>query len=119
MSLKSEKWGKLIDYISNQFGSEEQLNLQAILFLIGVNELGQGYRNFKKSEKVDLLHIAICKILSHYGYYSFEGKDQDGWPHWKSNEQLPNLKPEEQTILLKEGVIKYFEEAKINFFNYN
>ena len=57
MSLKSEKWDKLIDYISNQFGSGEPLNLQAILFLIGVNELGQGYRNFKKSEKVDLLHM--------------------------------------------------------------
>ena len=115
MSLKSGKWNKLIDFISDQFGSGEKLDLQAILFLIGVNELGQGYRDFKKNEKLDLLHIAICKILSHYGYYSFSGRDKDGWPHWQINEQLPNLKPSEQTILLKEGVIKYFEDAKIRF----
>jgi len=101
--------------MSDQFGSGEKLDLQAILFLIGVNELGQGYRDFKKNEKSDLLHIAICKILSDYGYYSFVGRDKDGWPHWKSNEKIPHLKPGEETILLKEGVIKYFEEAKIRF----
>ena len=115
MSSNTEKWKKLIDFISNQFGVGDQLDLQAVLFLIGVNELGQGYRDFKKNEKLDLLHIAICKILSHYGYYTFEGRDKDGWPHWKINEQLPHLKPSEQTILLKEGVIKYFEDAKIRF----
>ena len=116
MSSNTEKWKKLIDFISNQFGVGDQLDLQAVLFLIGVNELGQGYRDFKKNEKLDLLHIAICKILSNYGYYSFKGKDKEGWPHWKSNEKLPKLQPEEQTMLLKEGAIKYFEDAEINFF---
>ena len=115
MSSNSQKWDQLIAFISNQFGLGKKLDLQAVLFLIGVNELGQGYRDFKKNEKLDLLHIAICKILSNYGYFSFTGRDKDGWPNWKSNEQLPNLQPEEQTILLKEGAIKYFEDAKINF----
>ena len=115
MNKKNSKWETLVKYISNQFGDGETLDLQAILFLIGINELGQGYRKFNKQEKIDLLHIAICKLLSKYGYYSFSGRDKDGWPHWKTNEKLPHLKPGEQTILLKKSIIMYFEDAKIKF----
>ena len=84
-------------------------------FLIGVNELGQGYREFTKDEKINLLHIAICKLLSRYGYYEFVGKDEDGWPHWKTNSELPILKSGEQTILMKEAAIIYFSESGIDF----
>ncbi len=115
MNEENTKWDTLVKYVSKQFGDGEILDLQAILFLIGINELGQGYRNFKKQEKIDLLHIAICRLLSIYGYYSFNGRDKDGWPHWKTNENLPHLKPGEQTILLKKSIIIYFEDAKIKF----
>ena len=115
MNKEKNKWESIVKYVSNQFGDGQKLDLQAILFLIGINELGQGYRNFKKQEKVDLLHIAICRLLTIYGYYSFEGRDKDGWPHWKTNEKIPNLKPGEQTILLKKSIIIYFEKAKIKF----
>ena len=115
MIEKSAKWESLVKYVSDQFGGGEILDLQAILFLIGINELGQAYRNFNKQEKIDLLHIAICRLLSVYGYYSFSGRDNDGWPHWKTNEKLPHLKAGEQTILLKKAIIIYFEEAKITF----
>ena len=87
----------------------------AILFLIGIQELGQGYRSFSKEEKTDLLHIAICRLLSNYGYYQLEGRDKDGWPHYLTNEKLPPLKPGEQTILMKEAAIMYFEESGVNF----
>ena len=115
MVFKKEKWDKLVVYISGQFGSGERLDLQAILFLIGINELGQGYREFTKKEKLDLLHIAICKMLSPHGYFKFIERDKDGWPHWESNPNAPTLNSKEQDILLKEGIIKYFEQAKINF----
>ena len=48
MSEKKNKWEALVKYISNEFGDGKTLNLQAILFLIGINELGQGYRKFTK-----------------------------------------------------------------------
>ncbi len=44
-------------------------DLNAVLFIIGVQELGKGARNFSKEEKQDLMHIAICKVLSLAGYY--------------------------------------------------
>tara|TARA_S200000501_G_scaffold350414_1_gene367380 strand:+ start:432 stop:785 length:354 start_codon:yes stop_codon:yes gene_type:complete len=110
-----EKWDNLVAFVSKEFGDGEKLDLQAILFLIGIQELGKGYREFSKEEKMDLLHIAICKLLSNYGYYELEGRDKDGWPHYKSNEKLPPLKPGEQTILMKEAAILYFEKNGIEF----
>ena len=113
--IKTKKWESLVEYISIKFGDGTELDLQAILFLIGVNELGQGYRDFTKEEKINLLHIAICRLLSGYGYYNFVGKDRDGWPHWSTNKELPALESDEQTALLKEAAIVYFSEAGIQF----
>lgn len=109
------KWNELLIYINNNFGGGEELDLQAVLFLIGINELGQGYREFTKEEKINLLHIAICKLLSRYGYYKYKGKDQDGWPHWLTKNKLDDMELEEQNDLLKESAINYFEESNINY----
>ena len=54
-------------------------------------------------------------MLSSHGYFKFIERDKDGWPHWESNPNAPILNSKEQDILLKEGIIKYFEQAKINF----
>jgi hypothetical protein len=110
-----EKWENLVTFVSKEFGNGEKLDIQAILFLIGIQELGKGYRAFSKEEKTDLLHIAICRLLSNYEYYKFEGRDKDGWPHYQTNEKLPPLKPGEQTILMKEAAILYFEESGVIF----
>ena len=113
-NLKKNSWDALVQFVSKNFGNGELLDLQAILFLIGINELGQGYREFTKDEKINLLHISICRLLSRYGYYEFVGRDKEGWPHWKTNNALPKLKAEEQTILMKEAAILYFTESGIS-----
>lgn len=105
------KWEAVVEDLSGKFADGDQLDVDSILFLIGVQELGQGYRRFKKDEKVNLMHIAICRLLEPYGYYKYEGVDQDGWPHYSVVESLPNLKPGEQSLLMKEAVVRYFEEA--------
>lgn len=109
-----EQWNHLKTILSNQFAEGELLDIDGIIYLIGVQELGQGYRTFKKDEKVNLMHIAICKLLEPYGYYEFDFFDDDGWPHYKTLTELPNLKPGEQSVLIKEAIINYFET--INFF---
>ena len=110
-----EKWIELVKNLSQTFSDDDSLNLDGIIYLIGVQELGQGKRKFKKDEKVNLMHIAICKLLEPYGYYEFEYFDTDGWPHYKTISPLPNLKPGEQTVLMKEAVVHYFEG--IDYFN--
>ena len=84
MSEKKNKWEALVKYISNEFG-DKSLNLQAILFLIGINELGQGYRKFTKQEQIDLLHIAIYEIIKFLWLLFIQKRTrQEGWPHWKT-----------------------------------
>ena len=107
-SLK-DKWDYLVKELTHQFYEGDELNLDSIIYLIGIQELGQGKRQFKKDEKVNLMHIAICKLLEPYGYYEFDFFDNDGWPHYRILTELPNLKPGEQTVLMKEAVIHYFE----------
>ncbi|MBI2271562.1 MAG: hypothetical protein HYU69_14555 [Bacteroidetes bacterium] len=103
------EWGKLVNDLSLKFGD---LDLQGIIFLIGVQELGKGYQKFKKDEKLEVMHIAICTLLEPYGHYEFIGRDTDGWPHWKINEKLPPLKPGQQNLLMKQAIVDYFKNDK-------
>jgi len=84
------------------------MDVQAMLFLIGVNELGMGYKDFSKSEKTDLLHVAVCTVLEPHGYYEFDGHDAENWPHFKLIQELPPLNDREQQHLMKEALIDYF-----------
>ena len=43
-----KKWSALVEFVTSKFGGGEYLDTQAVLFLIGLNELGQGYKDFKK-----------------------------------------------------------------------
>ena len=103
----ARKWNSLLAVIEQNLGKKPK-DLNAVLFLIGVQELGQGQRNFSKEEKQDLMHIAICKVLSLSGYYELEGTDKDGWPHWKLIKKLPRFDLLEQEQLLKMSVLDYF-----------
>lgn len=85
------------------------LDVQSILFLIGVQEYGKGYQKFTKDQKVDLMHVAICTLLEPHGYYEFIGRDEDHWPHFKTLDTLPQLSPDEQNELITSAILDYFE----------
>ncbi len=106
-----ERWDLVVEKLSNQFADGDTMDLDAIIYLIGVQELGQIHREFKKDQKLDLMHIAICKLLMPYGFYEFDFVDEDGWPHYKVKEELPNLKAGEQSVLMKEAIVNYFVET--------
>ena len=108
-----ERWEKVVHILSNQFAEGDQLDLDAIIYLIGVQELGKFHQLFKKDEKLNLMHIAICRLLEPYGYYEFEFFDKDGWPHYIVKEELPPLKAGEQSILMKEAIVNYFLEKEL------
>lgn len=103
------KWNSLLDDLESIIGKKPK-DLNGVLFLIGVQELGHGTKIFSKEEKQDLMHIGICKVLSLSGYYVLEGLDKDGWPHWKLIKKLPRFDLLEQEKLLKMHVMEYFEK---------
>ncbi|MBK5208448.1 MAG: hypothetical protein JJE44_02955 [Flavobacteriaceae bacterium] len=108
-----EDWEQILNILAATFGDGEPLDLDAIIYLIGVQELGQGAKEFKKDDKVNLMHIAICRLLEPFGYYEFNFFDNEGWPHYKVLEALPPLKPGEQTVLMKEAIVLYFKKNEL------
>ena len=73
------RWWKLEEKLMERF--EKKPDMETILFLIGVQELGDIKEKFSKEQKQDLMHIAVCSLLSASGYYELEAVDEDGWPH--------------------------------------
>ena len=109
------KWNNLKTKLSVDFSDNEIIDLDSIIFLIGIQELGQFQKRFNKQKKLEVIQIAVCKLLSDYGYYEYDYTDNDGWPHYKLIKKLPNLKAGEQTILMKKAIINYF--VKSNYIN--
>ena len=107
------RWEAVVGLLSQRFAEGERLELDAIIYLVGVQELGQIHRTFKKDEKINLMHIAICRLLEPYGYYEFDYFDEEGWPHYKVLEPLPPLKSGEQSVLMKEAIVSYFLEKEV------
>jgi len=108
-----ERWDAVVSLLSERFADGAPLDLDAVIYLVGLQELGQLHRKFKKDEKVNLMHIAICRLLEPFGYYAFEYFDDEGWPHYKVLEQLPTLRAGEQSVLMKEAIVNYFLEKEV------
>ena len=105
MNDLEKNWEGLIKRLEKQF--DDEISLKGILYLIGVQELNFGIKEFDREEKINVLHVATCKLLSNYGYYKFDGIDKDGWPHYIELKALQNLSKNEQQNLIKEAIISY------------
>jgi len=108
-----QQWDEVVTLISNRFADGELLDLDAIIYIIGIQELGKLKTKFEKDDKINLMHIAICRLLEPFGYYEFDYFDEEGWPHYKILEKLPPLKAGEQSVLMKEAVVQYFVEKEV------
>jgi len=106
------EWVRIRHLIKDRFNKGALPDMNAILFLIGIQELGRWKTEFTKEEKQDLMHIAVCRLLSYDGYYEFAGRDADGWPHWEMVKPFTKKGVKLQSELLKERVIRYFKELE-------
>jgi hypothetical protein len=104
------RWLKLRIRLKERFGIKPDMN--GVLMLIGVQELGQGTREFSKEEKQDLMHIAVCTVLTPSGFYRFDGLDEEGWPHFTQLRALPEYELFEQENFLKDHILLYFQSQE-------
>ncbi len=107
--MKSE-WQILLEKLKARF--EVEPDIDAVIFLIGLQELGKPFQKYKKDEKLEIMHVAICTLLEPFGFYEFEGKDADGWPHWKIKDQLPHLDEKQQNKLMIDAILDYFKSQE-------
>lgn len=112
----SHKWKQVLAFIEANF--EKKPDLNAILFLIGMRELGiLPEKNFSKEEKTHLMHIANCKIFSYSGFYEQKGFNETGWPVWENVKPMPVMNIFEQENMMRQHIVEYFETEEIVFFN--
>lgn len=102
------EWLRVRHYVKETMHKQSLPDLNAILFLIGLRELGQVKTEWTKEEKQDLMHIAVCTLFLDDGYFSFKGFDADGWPHFEQSRGMSVEGVKEQENLLKQRVIEYF-----------
>jgi hypothetical protein len=102
------RWWKLEEKLIARFGKKP--DLESILFLIGVQEVGGVGHSFTKEQKQDLMHVAVCTILIPGGFYELEGWDEDNWPHFKQIKELPPMDFMQQENFMKDHVLFYFSQ---------
>lgn len=105
------RWWNLEAKLAEKFGKKP--NLEAILFLIGMQETGFMHDKITKEQKQDLMHVAVCTLLSSSGYFQLEARDKDGWPHFKQIKEIKYQSLQEQEDFLKDHILLYFQN--INF----
>ncbi|MEI9809975.1 MAG: hypothetical protein WDO16_20075 [Bacteroidota bacterium] len=102
------RWWALEAKLVERFNGKKP-DMETILFLIGIQEFGGIKEKFTKEQKQDLMHVAVCNLLSVSGYYELEGIDDDGWPHFKQLKPMPEMDTIQQENFLKDHILLYFE----------
>jgi len=103
-----QRWWKLEEKLMQRF--QKKPDMETILFLIGIQEFGDIKEKFTKEQKQDLMHVAVCSLLSPSGFYELEKVDDDGWPHFRQLKAMPDMNPVEQENFLKDHILLYFDE---------
>lgn len=107
------EWLRIQHLVKDALDQKSLPDFQTILFLVGVQELGRlPDETFTKEEKRDLMHIAVCTLLEPEGYYTFAGRDQDGWPHWTTKKRFEIKGVDSQEEILKIKLIDYFGKSE-------
>ncbi len=101
-------WAVLLSDIEKMIGKRPK-DLNSVVFLIGVQELGQGKRVFQQRRKTGSYahwHLQTVELLR---LLRARRPDKDGWPHWKLVE-ITHFDLLEQEKLLKMHALEYFEK---------
>ena len=106
-----QRWWNLEARLVERFGKKP--DMEAILFLVGLQETGFIKEKITKEQKQDLMHVAVCNLLMPSGYYELEQVDSEGWPHYRQLKPMPDMDPIQQENFLKDHVLLYFDQHGI------
>ena len=106
---KVNNWNDLCESLNNLFGIEVDLNW--VLFLVGMRERGLSFQPFSKEEKLNLINLGCCTLYQEMGLVTLSGMDNDGWPLFHQN-ALAVVIPEELKLkTLQDCAIRYFQKV--------
>ncbi|GET20588.1 hypothetical protein [Prolixibacter denitrificans] len=104
-----QNWNELCDRLSDMFGMDVDLN--GVLYLVGVRERGLTLRKFTKFEKWSLINLGSCVLYKEIGMVEELGTDRDGWPMFREKSLLTNWTEERKQKTLQDCAIRYFSKV--------
>ena len=103
-----DRWQVLLTELRDRFG--QSLGIEGILFLVGVQEAGQGYDpQLEKEQKQHLIMLGSYHVMTALGLY--QQSDTGGW---RRTSPWPEMDVEEQEQLLRVGILRYFEARNVD-----
>ncbi len=105
-TLLGAQWVRLQAWLAPRFGTEA-VGMEAILFLVGVQMSGEGYRKLEKEAKQDTIMNGTYAVFERIGLYA---RDPDTPEGWRRTADVPELSIEQQEKLLRVAVVRFFAE---------
>ena len=99
-------FNKIINYLQETFAVENP-QIPDILMLIALNEKGIFPKKLSKEQKTELINYGMLVLLEQNGYAKKEGENII------PTNPLPPMNSAEQTLFIKQMIIKYFKEHDI------
>jgi hypothetical protein len=107
MSDLHQRWDEFVLKASYHF--KVTANLEFLLFIMGIQESGQGIKAYSKQEKMDIITLARCRLLEMSGFVKQTGTDNEGWPTFDVLKDENELLPSERDKMQKENLMAYFD----------
>jgi len=104
------EWLRVRHFVKKALKTEKLPDLNLVLLMVGIQTLGYWQGKFTKEEKQDLMHIGVCELLSHEGYFEFIGRDADNWPQYNQKRHIDIEGEKKQEHVLIENAIRFFKE---------
>ncbi len=106
MKSESSSWEELLENLNKSLGINK--NLMSVLFIMGLQEKGSGFKNYSQEEKTEIIKTVQFNLLCKNDYYIKPAKDLNGQAIWIENpdKEIPDGNAYEK--LLKNLVLNYF-----------
>jgi hypothetical protein len=101
-----DNWKDLCKHLTMMFGIEVDMN--GVLFLIGIREMGLLFREFSKEEKLNLINLGSCTLYKEMGLVEISGEDNERWPVFRQKTLAPVIAEELKLKTLQDCAIRYF-----------
>jgi hypothetical protein len=106
--MSISNWKELCEHLGNQFDIDVDLN--GVLFLVGIRERGLTFQPFTKEEKMSLINLGSCTLYQEMGLTEKTGIDEEGWPVFKQKTLAPVIPEERKHKVLQDCAVRYFQK---------
>ena len=105
-------WDNLTAFLEKNFGIEQ--NFTSVLFLIGIQESGKGFKSYDQQEKTEIIKLAQIKLLARENFYIPVKERDTGESIWIENPNMPISTESILEKLLKSLILDYFNKQQFS-----